>query len=158
MYLLAFFCEDCPHYQGVWCIRRQLKYLSESAVHFTTLYCREITWAIIVDCCHFFDQRLVEEDFAEQNIDWPRSLLNLTAEEVRQLKSISHFDLSKQWDTKDSLVYSPLTNQGRGNDFGRAPGGNANLGGGRRPGGNNFFGRGANQYFGNNSYDGNSNN
>ena len=69
MYLLAFFGVDCPHYQGVWCIRRQLEYLSESATHFTAKYCREITWAIIVDCCHFFHQRLVEDNFAEQNID-----------------------------------------------------------------------------------------
>ena len=33
---------------------------------------------------------------------------------MRQLKSISRFNFLKQWDTQDSLVYSPLTNQGRG--------------------------------------------
>ena len=55
-----------------------------------------------------------------------------------------------------------MTNQNRENNFGRAPGGNTNLGEGRRPGEINLFnsgnGGGANQYDGNDSYNGNINN
>ena len=65
MYLLAFSGEKNPYYKGVWCIRMQLAYLDNKAKHFTAQYCREITWAIIIDCCHFFDQLLVEEDFTD---------------------------------------------------------------------------------------------
>ena len=65
MYLLAFSGEKIPYCKGVWCIRMQLAYLDNKAKHFTAQYCREITWAIIIDCCHFFDQLLVEEDFTD---------------------------------------------------------------------------------------------
>ena len=55
-----------------------------------------------------------------------------------------------------------MNSQGKGNNFGCAHGGNANLGGGKRGGGNNLFGGGngggACQWNGNDHYNGNINN
>ena len=69
MFLLALFGEKCPHYGTVWCIRRQLQYLENKSENFSDIYCREITWAIIVDARHFFDQRLVKNDFRGPDVD-----------------------------------------------------------------------------------------
>ena len=53
---MAIFGKNCPHYKGMWCICRQLAYLDNKSDYFTAQYCREIKWAIIINCRHFFDQ------------------------------------------------------------------------------------------------------
>ena len=49
MFLLALFGEDNQHYQGVWSIRGIMNYHENNTHPFTEKYCREITWAIVVD-------------------------------------------------------------------------------------------------------------
>ena len=54
MYLLMLFGDKCQHYQGVWAIRRMLTHHNGNTTHFKVKYCREITWAIIIDSHHLF--------------------------------------------------------------------------------------------------------
>ena len=69
MYLLTLFCDHCHHYQGVWSICRMLHHHEGNTTHFSAKYCREITWAIIVDGRHFFHQILMPRDYTHRDID-----------------------------------------------------------------------------------------
>ena len=84
MYLLMLFVDECHHYQGIWAIRRMLAHREGNMTHFKAKYRREITWAIIIDSCHFFHQQLMPIDYTEQIIDWPISLLDYIVQDIRR--------------------------------------------------------------------------
>ena len=78
-----------------------MNYHENNTFLFTGQYCREITWAIIIDGRYYFDQRLMPEDFHDRNIsqvDFPSSLLNLTAQAVHQFTPLTRFDFPYQWE------------------------------------------------------------
>ena len=92
MYLLTLFSDQCQHYQGIWAIRMMVAHYGGNTTHFKANYYREITCAIIIDSCHFFHQQLMPIDYTEQGINWPISLLDYTAQDIRQLKPITRYD------------------------------------------------------------------
>lgn len=97
--LLSLFGKKCPHYQRCWDIRKVMRQMGGDAdQHFTGYRCRQLTWAIIKDACHFFSQRMTPEDFDEDDVDWPESLLHFDAVNVRRRQDIVSSDFPSQWE------------------------------------------------------------
>ena len=110
--------------------------------HFIIKYCWEITSAIIVNSHHFFHQHLIPSDYNKRVVDFPTSLLDITAQAVQQFSLLTHSDFPQKWEITTIFGFSPLNRQGGENDFGGGRGGGENLFGGGRRGGANQWQRG----------------
>ena len=102
MFLLALFVGENVHTTKVYGASVTLQNFDEAnSHHFTIKYCWGITWAVIVDCCHFFHQHLMSSDNKDrvaQEVDFPISLLNLTTQAVRTFLLLTYFYFPYKWE------------------------------------------------------------
>lgn len=113
MLLLALFGKRCAHYKECWTIRRVMKKLGGDAEqHFTGIRCRQLVWAIIVDSNNFFAERMMPEDFDDDDVDFPASLLHFAAAKVRLREDINSSDFPNQWQDSYQSPTEGHQNQG----------------------------------------------
>ena len=77
-----------------------MKGLDGDKEHFTTLWCRMYTFLIIQDARRFFATELIMEDFEEDAIDnvvFPTSLLDLTAQSLALRQDLTVTNFPPKW-------------------------------------------------------------
>ena len=167
MMALALCGPNCDYYKKLWDMHRVLDALEFKQSYCTQMLWRYLTWIIVDDSRQYFSKILALEDFAgkrNDEIDWPTSLLGLTIQELARLRPLRPGDFPSQWDDKGNSGGSDNNGRGGGmSNNGYIHGNNQdnNQDSYRHPTGNGYNNRQytqQNNYYGNNGYNGSTNN
>jgi hypothetical protein len=109
---------------------------------FTPLYCRKISWAVYIDCRHFFSQKLCPANFRSNVPKYARARLRDIHSDVLYQKPIYRSSFPIAWDAKPKAKPGEVStgatvgNQGGGEYQNKLKtGGVGNIGGGDGGGG-----------------------